>query len=74
MKIEKGRKYLVGFAGKSEDAVYSKRAWASYIDHEGGCDKMTFLQPKRHLKTLHGVYAEVAIFKLVPVYKEKITN
>ena len=65
------KKYLVGYAGKAQAAVYSKRAWSSNVDKHGGCEKMTFLQAKKQLKTLMSENAEVAIFELKPVFKIK---
>ena len=72
MNIEKGRKYVVGFSGKTQDAVYSRFAWSSAYDRAGGILKMTYRQAKKHLKFLSGQNVEVAIFKLTPVYREKI--
>jgi hypothetical protein len=62
------KQYLVGFKGKSQTALYSDNAWASYDTHQGGVTKMTLRQAKRHLKTLSGTKRTPAIiYKVVPL-------
>jgi len=60
MKSEK--KYVVGYAGKAQTAIYtSGRTW------QGGMEKMTYLQAKKEAKSLKSPRAKVSIFELVPV-------
>lgn len=69
-EMKKGRHYVIGYAGESQDAIYSNHTW-SFDDGMGGCRKMTFLQAKKHLKTLMTERADVTIFELKPVFTIK---
>jgi len=66
--------YVVGYLGKSEDAVYSKEAWA-FDDKKGGkyggVGLMTLPAAKKHIKSLGDPVLPKAIFKLTPVIKFK---
>jgi hypothetical protein len=62
------KQYLVGFKGKSQLALYSRHAWASYSTREGGVEKMTLKQAKKHLKLLTGTKRSPAIiYKVTPL-------
>lgn len=65
------RLYVVGFTGKEQNALYSERAWV-LRDESGGIGKMTLSQAKKQLEELSGDVGYKAIFKVVPIYKEKL--
>jgi hypothetical protein len=70
MKSQRTKKlYVVGYFGNTQSALYSESAWS--FDGVGGIDRMTLARAKKHLKELQSNDCVIAIYKLVPVFKEK---
>lgn len=60
------RRYLVGYYGKAQDAVYSNDGWA--YSGEGGVCLMTLTEAKQYLPmALASVGVRAAIFEVLPV-------
>jgi hypothetical protein len=65
---KQARRFVVGYAGNYQDAVYSKCAWA-HADRTGGISPMTLLQAKRAMKLLASAGSRAYIYELVPAFE-----
>ena len=70
MNKEQKKKYVVGYFGKDQTALYSREAWSDSTGG-GGAGLMTLPQAKKHLRELYSDGCVVCIYKVVPVLKIK---